>query len=56
MSRFAVSTPCGVQTTAAAPSDHPHDDGASEAMSTSTISKAEETNRMADIENSFEDR
>lgn len=36
-------------------SEH-HDDSRSEAMSTSTVSKAEEINRMKDIEDSFEDR
>ena len=33
-----------------------HDDSRSEAMSTSTVSKAEEISRMKDIEDSFEDR
>jgi chromosome segregation ATPase len=33
-----------------------HDEAQSEAMSTSTVSKVEETSRMADVESSFEDR
>ena len=32
------------------------DESQSEAMSVSSVSKAEETNRMADIESSFEER
>ena len=32
------------------------EDDRSEAMSTSTVSKVEETARMADVESSFEDR
>jgi len=33
-----------------------HDDSRSEAMSTSTVSRVEESNRMRDVEDSFEDR
>merc|ERR1712029_61015 len=37
-------------------SNHDMDDSRSEAMSTSTVSRVEEVNRMKDVEDSFEDR